>query len=152
MFLALDHVPHNYLPENWRTFLLYEGCFELNGPPEKERNHPQNNNYVCNDFCDREGKNFSATIGERCLCFSRLPTTRLAKDQCDTTCPQPHPGDEEDGSSGCKDFGCCGSVSSNAVTVIQTIKVRDQNNKKKGKDRRSRVTQYSVTQHIVGSS
>ena len=56
-----------------------------------------------------------------------------------------HPGDEEDGSSGCKDFGCCGSVSSNAVTVIQTIKVRDQNNKKKGKDRRSRVTQHSVT-------
>ena len=114
--------------------MLHEGCVELNETPAKERNDPQNNNYVCNDFCDGEGKKYSATMGARCMCFSSRLTNGLPKDKCDTACPKNHPGDAGNGSSGCEGFGCCGSVTNNAVTLIQTVKLsRDKSLMKNGK-------------------
>lgn len=124
------------LPDNfWEQFLLYEGCFELNGSPEKERNDPQNNNYVCNDFCKNDGKNYSATIGERCLCFSNRPAGLVSADQCRTTCPNPvrfnARSNEEDS---CDGIDCCGSLTNNTMTVIQAIRIVPHRNlDKKGK-------------------
>lgn len=122
------------LPDNfWEQFLLYEGCFQLSGTPEKERNDPQNNNYVCNDFCKNEGYNYSATIGERCLCFSNRPTGLLSGDQCKTPCPNPVQFDSTEGDS-CDDIDCCGSVTNNTITVIQAIRIVPHRNlDKKGK-------------------
>ena len=124
---TFDHIPdstsHPNLPENWGIFLLYEGCFQLNETPAKERTDAENNNHVCNDYCDREGKTFSATIGERCLCFDSRPANSLSKGECDTSCPKTPPTDAKEGSSGCKDLGCCGSTENSAVTVVQTIKI-----------------------------
>ena len=113
------------LPDNfWEQFLLYEGCFELNGTPEQERNDPHNNNYVCNDFCKNDGKNYSATIGERCLCFSDRPSGLVSTDQCKTTCPNPvrfkSRSTEEDS---CDGMDCCGSLTNNTMTVIQAIRI-----------------------------
>lgn len=48
----------------WEQFFLYEGCFELNEMLVIERNDFQNNNYVCNDFCKNDGKNYFVIIGE----------------------------------------------------------------------------------------
>lgn len=108
-----------HLPDNWGHFLLYEGCFELSGKAAEERTGPQNNNNVCSDFCHEAATNYSATIGERCLCLKNRPTRRLPKDQCKTECPNPV---RANGKS-CKEIDCCGSVAKNAVTVIQTIKL-----------------------------
>lgn len=110
-------------PKTGAFFLLYEGCFQLNETPAKERTDAENNNHVCNDYCDREGKTFSATIGERCLCFDSRPANSLSKGECDTSCPKTPPTDAKEGSSGCKDLGCCGSTENSAVTVVQTIKI-----------------------------
>lgn len=118
-----DSTSHPTLPENWGIFLLYEGCFQLNETPAKERTDAKNNNHVCNDYCDSEGKTFSATIGERCLCFDSRPANSLSKGECDTSCPKTPPTNAKEGSSGCKDLGCCGSTENSAVTVVQTIKI-----------------------------
>lgn len=113
------------LPDSfWEQFLLYEGCFELNETPETERNDPQNNNYVCNDFCKNDGKNYSATIGERCLCFSNRPSGLVSADQCKTTCPNSvrftSRSTEEDS---CDGIDCCGSLTNDTMTVIQAIRI-----------------------------
>ena len=132
--------PEFHFPENWGHFLLYEGCFELSETPAKERTDPQNNNNVCSDFCEKEAKNYSATIGDRCLCFSNRPTGRLPKDHCKTECPNR----VQSGGSSCKEIDCCGSVVNNAVTVIQAIKmVPHREVDKKGKHVSS--FSYSVT-------
>ena len=114
----------------------------MTGTPEKEKNIPQNDNYICHDFCGDQEKKYSATIGERCLCFSSLPTARLSTDKCDSACSQ---GDADEGqegssSSGCKGLECCGSVANNAVTVVQAVKptLKDQTTRNNGKDRMPR--------------
>ena len=96
--------------------LIYEGCFEISGQPSKLRTDSQNNNFYCNEFCTEEGKMFSATSEDRCLCLDNLPSKRIEQDKCNSRCPD---ADYDEGGRLCGGFGCCGSRQNNAVSVYK---------------------------------
>ncbi|XP_044175465.1 uncharacterized protein LOC114954580 [Acropora millepora] len=103
----------------WGNFagkLIYEGCFEISDQPSKIRVDSQNNNFYCNEFCTEEGKMFSATSEDRCLCLDNLPSKRIEQDKCNSRCPD---ADYEETCRSCGGFGCCGSRQNNAVSVYK---------------------------------
>lgn len=84
-----DSTSHPNIPENWGIFLLYEGCFQLNETPAKERTDAENNNHVCNDYCDRERKKhfprplvsdaYALTAAPQTVCQKVNATLRVQK-------------------------------------------------------------------------
>lgn len=103
----------------WGNFagkLIYEGCFEISDQPSKIRVDSQNNNFYCNEFCTEEGKMFSATSEDQCLCLDNLPSKRIEQDKCNSRCPD---ADYEERGRSCGGFGCCGSRQNKAVSVYK---------------------------------
>lgn len=118
--------------DGFGNFIVHEGCFEITGVnPDASRNDPQNANTLCIDYCVENDITYAATISDRCLCLSRLPSDKLADDQCDSQCP----GNIFEEGEACVGFGCCGSESNNAASIYQSVSAsRDKNvNKPKKK-------------------
>ena len=101
---------------NFAGKLIYEGCFEISEQPSKSRVDSQNNNFYCNEFCTEEGKMFSATSEDHCLCLDNLPSKRIEQDQCNSRCPD---ADYDETGRSCGGFGCCGSKQNNAVSIYK---------------------------------
>lgn len=111
--------------DGFGNFIVHEGCFEMTGVnPDESRNDPQNANSVCIDYCVDNGITYAATISDRCLCLSSLPSNKLADDQCDAQCP----GNIFEEGEACVGFGCCGSEINNAASIYQSVPAsRDKN-------------------------
>ena len=68
-------------------------------------------------------KHFQRPLVNDAYALTGRPANSLSKGECDTSCPKTPPTNAKEGSSGCKDLGCCGSTENSAVTVVQTIKI-----------------------------